>query len=233
MKNTIKKIAASISAAVLCALPVVNSLTANAYAGPDARYTFRKNYACSSNYHIKDVVFSWSINSNGTSAPQANAIASGTFINGNSGAQNRHIGAGTYSPKNNNVVGGLFSQSFYSTTPNFTEYSNTIYTYNTSGNLVSGAVSAGPTFLVGDLNLDKAINEDDFQILYSGIRSKTNNFSTSYKFSYFGIMNVVVGNVGHNYSPYAFDINDDGYLSQADVNMFLQYLSSSTYRFAK
>ncbi|WP_019679113.1 hypothetical protein [Ruminococcus flavefaciens] len=234
MKNTLKKITASIAAAVLCAVPMASSISANAAANANARFTYRKVFAVSESKNIDLLVFGVSCRTANTSAPSADKIASGSLTPGGGGNPGVYNGGGNFRPSNRNMVGGMVSVHMYCNSPSdYKELSTTNYAYDANGNLIADAVSAGPTFLVGDLNLDKKINSDDYQILYSGIRSVTNNFTKSYKFSYFGIMNVVVGNVGRNYSPYSFDINNDGYLSKADTDMFMKYLSNSNYRFAK
>ena len=239
MKKTLRKITASIAAAVMCALPVANSLTANATASANARYTFRKTFAISEyngheeNPHdIATFVFGVACRTANTSAPAAHQIGEGKLTPGGGGAPGCYNGGGNFYPTDHNIVGGLVSVHMYCDTPyDYKEMSTTNYAYDSYGNPVNDIVAAGPTFLVGDLDLDKDIDTDDFQILFRGISDRTKDFKESYKFCYFEIMNVAIGGVGRNYSAYPFDINDDGYLSYADVDMFQKYLSNSNYRF--
>ena len=234
MKKNIKAIIAALSASIMCAVPVANSITADAYANAGARFTYRKNFAVSSPKNIKRLVFGVACSTSGTDAPWADKIASGTLERGAGGSVGVHNAGGTFYPSNRNMVGGMVSVSMLCNSPyDYNEISVTNYAYGPSGNLISNAVGAGPTFLVGDLDLDKDIDAKDYDILYAGVKKVAPNYNSKYKFSYFGYMNVVVGGEGHNYSFYEFDINDDGYLSQADLDLFQRYQSGQLTAFTK
>ena len=234
MKNTLKKVTASIAAAVLCAVPMASSFSANAAANANARFTYRKVFAVSESKNIDLLVFGVSCRTANTSAPSADKIASGSLTPGGGGNPGVYNGGGNFRPSNRNMVGGMVSVSMLCNSPyDYNEISVTNYAYGPSGNLISNAVGAGPTFLVGDLDLDKDIDAKDYDILYAGVKKVAPNYNSKYKFSYFGYMNVVVGGEGHNYSFYEFDINDDGYLSQADLDLFQRYQSGQLTAFTK
>ncbi|WP_019679114.1 hypothetical protein [Ruminococcus flavefaciens] len=232
MKNTIKKIAASISAAVLCALPVVNSLTANAYAGPDAMYTYRKVYYSPYNSNIDRVIFSWNINSNGTSAPTNTRLAAGTLQDGGSGAPNHHIGGGNFYPTNSAVTGRIFSQSFYSVDTSITEYSNNIYVYNKNNQLVNSGVRTFPTMLVGDIDGDNDVDSFDFSLINHVINVegyRLSNITSPHSFK--GVeLN------GRHYTVYSYqlDIDNDGDVDSTDFDIYAEHNNGSfTKRFDK
>ena len=233
MKNTIKKIVATISAAAMCAVPMSNALSANAYANANARYTFRKTFAVSSPKNIKRLVFGVACSTSGTNGPVAHKIANGTLETGAGGGVGVHNAGGTFYPSNRNMVGGMVSVHMVCNSPSdYHEYSTTNYAYAPNGSLIPNAVSSSPTFLVGDIDLDNDIDEADYQILFRGIYKKTVESGISaYKFSYFEVMNVAVGGSAGNYSAYSFDINNDGYLSNADLAMFSSYLDGTLTRF--
>lgn len=234
MKKNVKAIVAALSAAVMCAVPAATSLTADATANANARYTFRKNFAVSSAKNIDHLVFGVACRSANTDGPMASKIASGTLYSGGSGNPGVYNAGGTFYPSNRNMVGGMVSMAIVCNNPSdYKELSVTNYAYGPNGNLISNAVSAGPTFLVGDLNLDKKIDAKDYDILFAGVKKVAPYSWSKYQYSYFGYMNVVVGGVGRNYSFYSFDINDDGYLSQADLDMFQRYNSGNLTRFPK
>ena len=122
---------------------------------------------------------------------------------------------------------------YWNSPSDYKELSYTSSAYDANSNLFTDVLSAGPTFLVGDLNLDKKVDDKDYQILHRGLLDQTNNCQNKVEFSYFGMINVGIGGVGKYYSPYSFDINNDGYLSKADDDMFMRYLSGTLTRFAK
>ena len=226
MKHTFKKFTAALAAAVMCALPTVNALSANAYANDDARYTFRKTFAVSSPKNVKKLVFGVACSTSGTNGPWAEKIAQGNLERGAGGGVGVHNAGGTFYPTNYNMVGGMVSIHMVCNSPSdYHEISTTNYGYAPNGSLIPNAVTASPTFLVGDVNFDDQIDSDDFNFLYRGIHDKINSTHPKYKFSYFEVLNVAVGNSYGNFSAYTFDINDDGYLSQADLDMFLYYTS--------
>lgn len=233
MKKTFRKIAASITAAALCALPLANAFTASAIADANARYTYRTVFAVSSSKNINCLVAGVACRTSGTSAPVADKLASGTFTGSGSGAPGLYAGGVNFYPTNRNVTGGLLSFHTYCNSPsNYKEVKITNFAYDINGNAISNGVKALPTFLVGDINGDNAINEADYQILYRAVDDKTNN-SSRYKFSYFSKMSVNVGGSTKSYSAYLFDINNDGYLSSADTAMFDTYLDGTLTKFAK
>lgn len=237
MSKVLRKITASIAAAVLCSLPVANSLTANATANSNARFTYRKNFAVSisQTQAIDHISVSLACRSANTSAPVVYKLNhTGTLYQGGSGAPGVYNGGGSFYPTDPNMKGGMVSISVYCNSPSdYKELSYTSYAYDANNNLLGDIVGAGPTFLVGDLNLDKKVDDKDYQILHRGLLDQTNNFQNKVEFSYFGMVNVAIGGVGKYYSPYSFDINNDGYLSKADDDMFMRYLSGTLTRFAK
>ncbi|MBO4877472.1 MAG: hypothetical protein J5501_05645 [Ruminococcus sp.] len=233
MKN-VKAIVAALSAAVMCALPAANAFTADAYAQSGARFTFRKNFAVSSAKNIDHLVFGVKCATAHTDGPKASKIASGTLTPGAGGNAGVHNAGGTFYPSNRNMVGGMVSVAMVCDSPyDYVEKGVTNYAYDANNKLIKDAVGAGPTFLVGDLDLDKDIDAKDYDILFAGVKKVAPYSWSKYKFSYFGYMNVAVGGVGRNYSFYSFDINDDGYLSQDDLDMFQSYNSGNLKRFPK
>lgn len=234
MKKNVKAIIAALSAAVMCAVPAANGLTADAYANTNARFTYRKTFAVSSAKNIDHLVFGVACASSNTDAPWADKISSGTLYRGGGGNVGVHSAGGTFYPSNPNMVGGMVSVAMVCNSPSdYREISVTNYAYDKNNKLISDAVSASATILVGDINLDKKIDEKDYDILFAGVKKVAPYDWSRYKFSYFGYMNVAVGGVGRNYSYSNFDINDDGYLSKADLDMFQQYLSRNLTRFPK
>ena len=232
MKKAFRKITASIAAAVMFALPAANSLTTSATANANARFTYRKVFAVSSTKNIDHLVFGVACRSAHTDAPTAHKIGKGTLSPGGSGAPGVYNGGGTFYPTNKKISGGIVSVHMYcDSASDYQEIRTTNYAYSPSGALMSNAVSACPTFLVGDLDLDGDLDNNDFQILCRGVQQKTTDVGkTKYEFSYFEVMNVHVGNTYGNFSAYSFDINDDGVLSNADITMLNNYFSNSSYK---
>lgn len=234
MKKNVKAIIAALSAAVMCAVPAANGLTADAYANTNARFTYRKTFAVSSAKNIDHLVFGVKCATAHTDGPKASKIASGTLTPGAGGNAGVHNAGGTFYPSNRNMVGGMVSVAMVCDSPyDYVEKGVTNYAYDKNNNLISDAVSASATILVGDINLDKKIDAKDYDILFAGVKKVAPYDWSRYKFSYFGYMNVAVGGVGRNYSYSNFDINDDGYLSKADLDMFQQYQSGTLTRFPK
>ena len=165
MKHTFKKFTAALAAAVMCALPAVNTLSANAYANDNARYTFRKTYIVTRSSDIDAISFSWNINSNGNSAPQVTTLVPGEFMNGGTGVINHHIGAGSFFPTNPNVTGPVFTQSFISNTNTPTVYGNSVSVFKTNGQIDNSAIVVTDKFLVGDLDKDGDIDAADREIV--------------------------------------------------------------------
>ncbi len=233
MNKTFKKITTSITAAVLCALPLVNSFTASAAANANARYTYRKVFAVSSSKNIDRLVFGVACKTYGTDAPVADQIGSGSLTRAGGGSVGCHSAGGTFEPSNHNMVGGMVSVHMHCNSPsNYKEISVTNFAYDPNGKLINNAVSASPTFLVGDINLDKKIDAKDYDLLYAAVAKMTTK-SYRYKFNYFEVMNVAVGDVSGNFSAYEFDINNDGYLSSADTALFQKYARGDIDRFAE
>ncbi|MBR6994665.1 MAG: hypothetical protein IKH96_01460 [Ruminococcus sp.] len=226
MKHTFKKFTAALAAAVMCALPTVNALSANAYANDNARYTFRKTYIVTRSSDIDAISFSWNINSNGNSAPQVTTLVPGEFMNGGTGVINHHIGAGSFFPTNPNVTGPVFTQSFISNTNTPTVYGNSVSVFKTNGQIDNSAIVVTDKFLVGDLDKDGDIDAADREIVrrasYSNLTSYTD---TTY----------VYLNSTQRYLAYQLDINDDGKVNTADYNMIYQYVRGANYllRFPK
>ena len=220
MKHTFKKITAALAAAVMCALPSVNALSANAYAGDDAMYTFRKIYYSPYNSNIDHIVFSWNINSNGTSAPKTTKLASGNLVNGGGGAPNHHIAGGSFYPSNPSVTGRIFSQSFYSYDTSVTEYGTSIYVYDRNGNLVNGGARTYDTILVGDMDRDKDVDAFDFSLINHIINVE--GYRLNKILSQYSAKNVYLN--GRNYTVYSYqmDIDNDG---DVDLNDFNQYVA--------
>ena len=240
MKKGLKRITASISAAVLCALPLANSFTASATASENARYTYRKVFAVRyTNKNIDRLVFGLSCKTSGTDAPVADQIAEGSLINSGSGTRGLHNAGGTFYPKYRNSNGGKVSIHVYCDSPSeYKEVSSFKYAYNPNGKDVSSAVTALPTFLVGDFNEDNVIDDKDHQIINEAVRVMTKS-KAEYEFSYFSNVTLKVDGVSKSYPRYFFDINDDGFISVEDQNMFVRYISninntnSKDYRFEK
>ncbi len=233
MKKTIRKITASITAAVLCALPLANTLSASAVANANARYTYRTVFAVQSAKNIDLLVAGVACKSANTSAPAVNKLTSGTITGSGGGAPGLYAGGANFYPTNHNVTGALISFHTYCNSPSdYKEVSITNFAYAPNGNAISNAVKALPTFLVGDINADSKVNEADYQILYRAVEDNT--VSTSrYKVNYFARTRVTLGGTTRSYNTYKLDINNDGYLSDADVEMFDNYLNGNLTKFAK
>lgn len=236
MNKTFKKITTSITAAVLCALPLVNSFTASAAANANARYTYRTVFAVQTAKNVDLLVAGVACKSANTDAPTADKLASGTITGNGGGAPGLHAGGANFYPTNHNVTGGLISFHMHCNSPSdYKEVSITNYAYDPNGKLISNAVKALPTFLVGDLNNDKKINAKDCDILTEAINKVTNyKPNTSYKFNYFSKVSFELGGVSYSNIPlYKLDINNDGYLSIDDISMHIGYSDGTVTRFKK
>lgn len=234
MKKTIRRFTASLTAAILCALPLANAFTANALADKNARYTYRTVFATQSAKNINRLIAGVSCKSANTDAPQADLIASGTKSGVGGGAPGLYAGGINFYPENPNVKGGLVSFHTHCNSPSdYKENKITNSATDLNGNVVS--VTAFPTFLIGDFNNDKNINEKDCDILTEAINKVTNyKPNTLYKFNYFSKVSFELGGVSYSNIPlYKLDINNDGYLSKADINMHIGYSDGTVTRFEK
>lgn len=232
MKKTFRKITASIAAAIMCALPIANSLTVDAGCSPNALYTYRKVYYSPYNSNIDHVTFTWNINSNGTSAPITTKLVNGNLYNGGSGVPNHHIAGGTFEPSNPAVTGRIFSQSFYSDNTSITEYSNNIYVYNKNGQLVNSGVRTFPTMLVGDMDRDNDVDAFDYSLINHIINVE--HYSLAKITSPHSFKGVDLN--GRHYTVYSYqlDIDNDGDVDTADFTMYAAHSNGTlTSRFAQ
>ena len=218
MKHTLKKITASIAAAVMCAIPTINALSANAYANENARYTYRKVFYVPTAKNIHHTVFGLACRTTNTDAPVADAIAPGTLIPGSGGGPGCHNAGGSFYFNNPNMTGIVFSEHVYCNSPSdYKEVSWFAYSYKANGDAIEHGVYSFITFLVGDINWDGIIDGNDYAMLNDAV-------NVQHISSYTWNTNINVW--GTNYPAYKFDIDDDGDLDSNDVTLLLNYISN-------
>lgn len=233
MKHTFKKITAALAAAVMCALPSVNALSANANANANtnARYTYRKVFFAPYQKNIDHVVFGLACRSTNTDPPVADKIASGTLIRGSGGGPGCHSAGGTFYPYNSNMTGLMVSEHVLCNSPSdYHEVSSFAYAYDANGNSINNAVYSLSTFLVGDIDRNGTVDGFDRFLIKKKIKdqgyvldSYTPYSSTSiyYNGTYYTEMNIWL------------DINDDGKIDLADYHMLEDYVNWDIPRFEK
>ena len=214
MKHTLKKITASIAAAVMCAIPAANALSANAEASITARFTYRKIYYVPNAKNIDHVVFGLACNSSHTSSPSSIPIAYGSLTPGYGGGPGFYNEGGTFVPTDPNVTGRIVSQSVHcDSAADYHERSSFAYAYKANGQAINNAVYSLPTFLVGDFDGDNDIDGDDYSIINHAVNVK----HISENYSVYTTTSFDLGGVYRTYKVYKFDVNNDGYVNNADV----------------
>ncbi len=226
MKNTFKKVLATISAAAMCAIPTISSLSANAVAPADARLTWRRDYfVTQANLNLDRIIISWGLNSNGVSAPAAVKMRSEDTLNiGGGGAVNYYNGGGnfyTHSSNRNRKYLAVTSHIYTNRTSLYDE-TGSAYAYTTSNANISSKIYTTPSFIVGDFNNDKKVDGGDESILAeaylkSGYRSS---------FTHTDKVNFTLGGKYYSINLYKLDINNDGIISPSDKAMLSDYTNS-------
>ena len=218
MKNNLRKAAAAVAAALMCAVPTVSSLTASA-ASSTERYTFRTVYYVkdSSNVKINLIVNSWGMNSNGTSSPDTNQIAAGRYYPGGGGAPNYHHAGVNFYPDNQYVKGIIMTQHVFSDSNTLTSNNCNIYAYKADGTAVNNSVGHTDSFLVGDINGDKYIDVTDLTIV-SDCASSNMTYNSIDSYVYIG---------SRRYPAYKVDINNDGRVNSADSELLRKYINKT------
>ncbi|WP_297960900.1 dockerin type I domain-containing protein [uncultured Ruminococcus sp.] len=230
MKNTFKKIAATLSAAVMCALPAANALSANATAGSNARYTMRRVYWIDGSANVKNLSLSFTNKRLHCSPATITPIIPGTTSFGGSAGDTYYSCGGSYTA--NSYFGGpAVSFSVYCDSPSYYGEGNNVYckAYKANGQQSYNSVHTRPAFLVGDFDGDKDIDGNDYSIIYHAI----NVLKVGNNYGYGSIAYFNFNNKSYSIPVLQFDINDDGVINQEDTNMHFQYISSTTYRFEK
>lgn len=223
MKHTFKKIAATISAAVMCALPMANALSANAIASSTARYTYRKLYYTSYTANVDHFVYGIVVRKSGTSVPASHQIyQNGTLEVGGSAGTLYYNAGGNFYPNTSTVSGIIASMHCYSDTADFHEYSSSASAFDANGNLISGGMAYTPSFLVGDIDSDGDIDYSDYTILQDLGKSNV---------SYSNIYTRVYSHNNTSYPAYKADINNDGRVNNWDAFFVQQYLHGMIQKF--
>lgn len=223
MKHTLRKVFATISAAAMCAIPTISSLSANAVAPSNARYTFRRSYFITqANKNIDRIIISWGLNSNGTSAPAAVKMRSeDNLVIGGSGAVNYHNGGGNFylHSSNRNRKYLAVTSHIYTNRTSLYDETGSAYAYTTSNANVSSSVYTTPSFMVGDLNGDKTVDGNDYSVILEAYNKKgyVSSFTKDDNVSF------TLGNRSYNLKLYLLDINNDGAFSYADVSLLNYY----------
>ncbi|WP_019679116.1 hypothetical protein [Ruminococcus flavefaciens] len=231
MKNTLKKITAAFASAVLCAVPMVSSVTANAAANADARFTFRETYYVDGTAGVKRIEHFFANRKYRTSSPFKTVIAKNADYSGGNSAGDTYYNCGGTLKKTSSLSGPVLSVSAYCNTatdfvPGEYNYCTGYKNYKPQNNeqpSYNSITTFGP-FLVGDLNGNSIIDGADYSLLYTGINycgARNADFKT----------NISVN--GELIPAYKFDINDDGVITDADYEMHLQYISNNLQKFAK
>ena len=227
MKKTFKKIAATLSAAVMCAIPMASALSANAAAGPNARCTMRKIYWIDSTAYVKKINVGFTNVREGCSPATITAIAAGTPSFGGSAGDVYYNCGGTLTANGSDYIkGAAVSFSVLCNSPSCYEQGRNVYcyAYKAGGVQSYNSVHTVDAFLVGDINKDGYVNGSDSGILNTGLCQ--NAFTNV---SYDGVVTIN----SKNYYYYTFDIDDNGVVNEDDLTMLRNYESSSTYTFER
>lgn len=228
MKNTFKKIAATLSAAVMCALPAVNALSANAAASANARYTMRKVYWVDSTAHVRQLGFGFTNTRGGCSPATITGIAPGTLSVGGSAGDVYYNCGGTLT-STSDICNAAVSFSVVCNNPSYYEEGSNVYcrAYKADGTQSYNSVRTVSAFLVGDVNGDGAINSDDHVIVDAASHANLTSYTNTKRVA------VTLGGATRYYYAYKLDINDDGKVNSADATMLNDYVSGNLQRFAK
>lgn len=223
MKHTLRKVFATISAAAMCAIPTISSLSANAVAPENARFTFRRDYfVTQANLNLDRIIISWGLNSNGTSAPAAVKMRSeDTLQIGGGGAVNYHNGGGNFytHANNRNRKYLAVTSHIYTNKTSLYDETGSAYAYTTTNANVSSKIYTTPSFIVGDLNGDKNVDGNDYSVILEAYNKKgyTSSFTKDDKVTF------TLGNKTYNLKLYLLDINNDGRFTSADSSLLKYY----------
>ncbi len=225
MKNTIKKIALAFTSAVLLALPTAGSMTSNAEAKADARYTFREVYYAEPTAGITSVAINYSYSRMGVSSPHLTTLNRNPGLTTACSARQLFFNCQGSTIKNiKPIKGPFFSISAFANTPTSLKNVTSSATGYIDRTFVENSIVDFGPFLVGDINNDKTINNIDFNIMITGLYSYyiTNaDFKTSVRIE------------GVSYPIYKFDIDGNGVVNINDKTMLTNYLSGNLQKFAK
>ena len=240
MKHIIKKITASLAAAVMCAAPMASSLSANASVSSNARYTFRQVYWADSSANVKTFEFSFAVRKYHDSVPFYNLIGNQATVAGGGSAGDTYYSCGGTVTANTRLSGPFLSVSAYSENPaDYDDYFGTCRAYKANGqqsynsihysNNCNSDTSHNPhlecsAFLVGDFSRDLIIDGYDYSILDYAVNQLGIG---SYGF------NSQVNIWGNDIKVYQMDINDDGVVNSADLSMLMSYISNQLTKFPK
>ena len=223
--NTIKKITASLAAAVLCAAPVVSSV-ANAAANANARYTYRQTYYVDSTAKVTEVRLSFSCKRYNTSVPVAEKTSRYlNYAGGGSAGDTYYNCGGTLTGSGSYLSGVVLSVSAYCNNPgDFSQGTSYARGYKANGQESPNSVRSFNTFLVGDINDDKKIDGTDAGLFEDALR---NSGAAGKDFK----SQIYIHNLG--YDAYKFDIDGNGAIDWSDLDMLKKYNEGKIVRFAK
>ncbi|HNZ98797.1 hypothetical protein [Ruminococcus sp.] len=235
MKHIFKKIAATISAAAMCAAPMANALSANAAASANARYTFRQVYWADGSANVKRFEFSFAVRKYHDSVPFYNLIGNQATIAGGGSAGDSYYSCGGTVTAKTRLSGPFLSVSAYSENPaDYADSFGTCRAYKANGrqsyNSIYYSNNCNPdyldcaAFLVGDLNGDLIIDGYDYSILEYAV----NQFGIS-SYGYNSVLSIW----GNTVKKYQMDIDNDGDVDTSDVALHLKYISNQITRFDK
>lgn len=217
----IKKIAASIAAAALCAVSAMSTtINANAASLDDTfKYTYRSVLLVkNSDAQISKITWNYSNLRRyyGNYAKLGN-LGGSNVGNGSAGDQYESCG-GTWTPsKSKPGCGVALSVSTYAKTNDFltTPKAYSLSASCSGSYIPKYTIEFTKPFLVGDLDFDGQINDSDYwemktavdagKLYASGISLKSDVTTVSWH--------------GRTFSRYQFDMNNDGYVNKADLTL--------------
>ena len=233
MKHIIKKITASLAAAVMCAAPMASSLSANASVSSNARYTFRQVYWADYSANVKRFEFSFAVRKYHDSVPFYNLIGNQATVAGGGSAGDTYYSCGGTVTANTRLSGPFLSVSAYSENPaDYADSFGTCRAYRANGQQAYNAVNYSvnrnydydwAAFLVGDFNNDLKVDGADYSYLDAVVNSSMSNYGYSWS----------VYVLDRTLYMYQFDINDDGVINSDDLDMFRAYDESRLTKFPK
>lgn len=228
MKKTFKKIAATLSAAVMCAIPMASALSANATASSNARYTMRKVYWVDSTAYVKKINVGFTNKRAGCSPATITPLVKGTPSFGGSAGDVYYNCGGTLTA--NNYFGGP-AISFSVICDSVSDYGqgSNVYcnAFKANGTQSYNSVRTVNAFLVGDVNDDGIINDKDHVIVDAAGRAGANTYSATDR------IYVNLNGTTKSYLAYKLDINDDGRITLDDAYMLNSYVSNQLQKFPR
>lgn len=215
MKMNFKKIAASVSAAVLCAVPMMNAVSANATAS-NPKYTYRSVlFIYGNSRNAKSVSYNYSSKKSGATNPTyRKGDFEGTHSGNGSAGDSYYSCGGIFTASGNfNAGGRVLTISAKTDSASFTEGTKTAKVYNAAGTQISVNTYWTPAFMVGDLNGDKKVDGSDYSYLHEAV---FNCHATEMD------LNSRITVFGKSIPVYEFDIDNNGFVGMYDLTLLSQ-----------